>query len=107
MSHQETYESGQPPARSYSMSPIIKRSIKLHGRKTSVSLEEPFWRAVLMIAKQRKTTAGALISEIDGTREQRRNLSSAIRTFVLAYYVSQDERRARGLERHARPKPVR
>ena len=58
-------------------------------------------------AKERKTTAGALVSEIDGAREQRRNLSSAIRTFVLAYYVSQDERRARALEPHTRPKPVR
>jgi predicted DNA-binding ribbon-helix-helix protein len=72
----------------------IKRSIMLHGRKTSVSLEEPFWRALLMIAKERKTTAGALITEIDNVRGQSRNLSSAIRTFVLAYYVSRHERRS-------------
>jgi predicted DNA-binding ribbon-helix-helix protein len=74
------------------MSPI-KRSIMLHGRKTSVSLEEPFWQAVQMIAKERKMTAGALIAEVDRARGQS-NLSSAIRTFVLAYYVSRHERRS-------------
>jgi hypothetical protein len=60
-------------------------------------------------AKERKTTAGALIAEIDNVRGQSRNLSSAIRTFVLAYYVSQDEQCApptsqqlRGLEQMSR-----
>jgi predicted DNA-binding ribbon-helix-helix protein len=71
----------------------IKRSIMQHGRKTSVSLEEPFWRALQVIANDRKSAAGALIAEIDSARRQSRNLSSAIRTFVLAYYISQDEAR--------------
>jgi predicted DNA-binding ribbon-helix-helix protein len=73
---------------------IRKRSIWLCHRKTSVSLEEPFWQALRMIARERKTTAGALVEEIDSARGERRNLSSAIRTFVLAYYVSLEEERA-------------
>jgi predicted DNA-binding ribbon-helix-helix protein len=44
-----------------------------------------------MIAKERKTTTGALVEEIDSARGQRRNLSSAIRIFVLAYYQSLDQ----------------
>jgi predicted DNA-binding ribbon-helix-helix protein len=72
------------------MSSVVKRSIILHGRKTSISLEEPFWRAFRMIAKERKATVGELVAEVDRTRGQS-NLSSAIRTFVLAYYVSRDE----------------
>jgi predicted DNA-binding ribbon-helix-helix protein len=62
----------------------------LHGRKTSVSLEQPFWHAVQTIANERSVAAGALIAEIDSAREDSCNLSSAIRTFVLAYYVSRD-----------------
>ena len=76
------------------MSSIVKRSILLQGRKTSVSLEEPFWRAFRMIAKERKASVGELVAEIDSARGQSRNLSSAIRTFVLAYYVSRDEGRS-------------
>ena len=76
------------------MSSVVKRSIILHGRKTSISLEEPFWRAFRMIAAQREATIGELIAHIDSARDQSCNLSSAIRTFVLAYYVSRDEERS-------------
>jgi len=82
------------PVRAEKMDTIWKRSILLHGRKTSVSLEEPFWRALRMIAKERKTTVGALVDEIDSARGQSRNLSSAIRIFVLAYYVSLEKQGA-------------
>ena len=47
-----------------------------------------------MIAKERKASVGELVAEIDSARDQSRNLSSAIRTFVLAYYVSRDEGRS-------------
>jgi predicted DNA-binding ribbon-helix-helix protein len=43
-------------------SPIVKRSIVLAGRKTSVSLEEPFWRALKDIAGSRRMTLSDLIS---------------------------------------------
>jgi predicted DNA-binding ribbon-helix-helix protein len=76
------------------MSSVGKRSIILHGRKTSISLEEPFWRAFQMIAAQRDETVGEVLAQIDNAREQSCNLSSAIRMFVLAYYVSRDEGRA-------------
>ena len=75
------------------MSSKTKRAIMLHGRKTSVSLEEPFWRAFRLIADERRATAGKLLAEIDSAREQGCNLSSAVRMFVLDYYVSQHERR--------------
>jgi predicted DNA-binding ribbon-helix-helix protein len=80
------------------MTPVIKRSIRLHGlprRKTSVSLEEPFWRELNLIAKERQMSANALVTEIDDARGQSCNLSSAIRTFVLAYYVSQARKNIR------------
>jgi predicted DNA-binding ribbon-helix-helix protein len=77
------------------MSSNVKRSITLNGRKTSVSLEEPFWRAFRMIAKQRRARPAELLAEIDSARERSCNLSSAIRMFVLGYYVSQHEEGSR------------
>jgi predicted DNA-binding ribbon-helix-helix protein len=66
-------------------SPVVKRSVVLAGHKTSVSLEEPFWRALKDIATSRRTTLSDLISSIDHGRK-RGNLSSALRLFVLSYY---------------------
>jgi len=69
-------------------SPIIKRSVILHARKTSVSLEQPFWLTLKSIAAERKVPLHRLISEIDENR-QHGNLSSALRLFVLARYRSE------------------
>jgi len=66
-------------------SPIIKRSVVLHGHKTSVSLETPFWLELKSIAAERKMTLSDLIWKIDAGRQQS-NLSSALRLFVLARY---------------------
>src|SRR5215471_15247215 len=64
---------------------IIKRSITLGGRKTSISLEDAFWCALKEIAGGRDVTLSDLIAIIDADR-QHNNLSSAIRQFVLSFY---------------------
>ena len=66
-------------------SPVVKRSIVLSGRKTSVSLEEPFWNGMKEISGARSMTLSELVGEIDANRHHG-NLSSAIRLFVLDYY---------------------
>ena len=66
-------------------SPIVKRSVVLAGHKTSVSLEDAFWRGLKDIAWSRRTTLANLINSIDLDRE-RGNLSSALRLFVLNHY---------------------
>ena len=66
-------------------SPIVKRSVVLAGHKTSVSLEDAFWRGLKDIAWSRRTTLANLINNIDLDRE-RGNLSSALRLFVLNHY---------------------
>jgi predicted DNA-binding ribbon-helix-helix protein len=63
-------------------SSVIKRSIVLAGHKTSVSLEDAFWRALKEIASGRQITLSDLVSAIDSER-QHGNLSSAVRLFVL------------------------
>ena len=69
-------------------SSVVKRSIVLAGNKTSVSLEEAFWRALKEIACGRQITVSNLVSEIDSERQQS-NLSSAIRLFVLDFHRGQ------------------
>jgi predicted DNA-binding ribbon-helix-helix protein len=66
-------------------SPVIKRSIVIAGHKTSVSLEDAFWRGLKEIAIGRDKTLSDLVAEID-TERQHGNLSSAIRLFVLDHY---------------------
>ena len=66
-------------------SSIVKRSVVIGGHKTSVSLEEPFWTALKQIARAQQVTLSALVSHIDGTRDEQSNLSSEIRVFVLRH----------------------
>ena len=66
-------------------SPIVKRSIVIAGHKTSVSLEEAFWKGLKDIAASRRATLSDLVASID-TERQHGNLSSAIRLFVLSHY---------------------
>jgi predicted DNA-binding ribbon-helix-helix protein len=64
---------------------VIKRSIVVGGHKTSVSLEEPFWKGLKEIAANRDLTLSEMVSSIDSGRAHG-NLSSAIRLFVLDHY---------------------
>jgi predicted DNA-binding ribbon-helix-helix protein len=66
-------------------SPVVKRSIVIAGHKTSVSLEDAFWKGLKEIAGERDATLSDLVASIDSDRHQG-NLSSAIRLFVLDHY---------------------
>jgi predicted DNA-binding ribbon-helix-helix protein len=69
-------------------SPVVKRSIYFGGRKTSVALEDAFWRGLKDIAQTRQMTVSHLVGAIDAERHQS-NLSSALRLFVLKFYRNQ------------------
>ena len=62
-------------------STIVKRSVRIAGHATSISLEAAFWRALCAIAAARRVSVSALVAAIDARRGG--NLSSAIRLFVL------------------------
>jgi len=70
---------------------VVKRSVFLAGRKTSVSLEDEFWNALKEIAGDRHVTLSELFSGIDKQR-QHGNFSSALRLFVLEYYRGKAEK---------------
>ena len=64
----------------------VKRSLTLHGHRTSVSLEAAFWDAFRDIAATRDQPLNTLAAEIDAARRGDEGLASAIRVFVLAHY---------------------
>jgi len=69
-------------------SPVVKRSIVIAGHKTSVSLEDAFWKGLKEIASGRGLTLSEMVGAIDSARAQG-NLSSALRLFVLDHYRAQ------------------
>ncbi len=60
---------------------VKKRSVEIAGHRTSLSLEQAFWRALKRIASQDGVSINRLIERID--RERAGNLSSAVRVYVL------------------------
>jgi predicted DNA-binding ribbon-helix-helix protein len=69
-------------------SPVIKRSIVIAGHKTSVSLEDAFWKGLKESAMRRDLTLSEMVSAMNNERAQG-NLSSALRLFVLDNYRAQ------------------
>ena len=64
----------------------VKRSLTLKGHRTSVSLEDEFWRAFRDIALEKDQPINALAAEIDVERDPETSLASAIRVFILNWY---------------------
>ncbi|TQM93366.1 ribbon-helix-helix domain-containing protein [Roseinatronobacter monicus] len=60
----------------------VKHSLTLRGHRTSVSLEDVFWREFRRIAEARGQPLNQLAAEIDAARGDI-GLASAIRVFVL------------------------
>jgi predicted DNA-binding ribbon-helix-helix protein len=65
------------------MSSIVKRSVVVAGRKTSISLEEVFWNHVKRLAHEKHTSLAGLLTSICDRKPRQQNLSSAIRCFVV------------------------
>jgi predicted DNA-binding ribbon-helix-helix protein len=83
-------------------SPVVKRSIVVAGHKTSISLEDAFWKGLKEIATGHDLTLSEMVTVIDSGRVQG-NLSSAIRLFVLDYYRAQI---SAGAERRTPPSGI-
>lgn len=65
---------------------IIKRSLRIAGHATSISLEDPFWDLLQHVAATKGLRVTQLIEQIDGDRS-RTNLSSAIRVYLLEWLM--------------------
>lgn len=67
------------------MSKDLKRSLTIAGHRTSLSLEPEFWAVLTAAARAQEKSVAALVAEIDQTRGSR-NLSSAVRVWLLQQY---------------------
>jgi len=67
--------------------PGNKRSLTIARHRTSVSLEDEFWDALLAIARADGKSVATLVGEIDKSRSGKArpqvSLSAAIRVYVL------------------------
>ena len=70
------------------MSRPVKRSFSIAGHRTSISLEAPFWAALKDAAAREQMPVAQLVAQIDGDRNGA-SLSSAVRVWLLHYYLSQ------------------
>ncbi len=61
---------------------MIKRSVKIAGHRTSVSLEPAFWEELKSVALQKGISLNKLIEKTDRSRSG--NLSSALRLLILS-----------------------
>jgi predicted DNA-binding ribbon-helix-helix protein len=66
---------------------VVKRSLVIAGHRTSVSLEDAFWRRLQEIAREGGVSVNALAADIDARRGEA-NLSSALRVFILETLAS-------------------
>ena len=71
----------------------VKRSLTLHGHRTSVSLEDLFWKEFRRIADVDGETINGLAARIDAARGDI-GLASAIRLYVLERALSDQRLRA-------------
>ena len=69
-------------------SPIVIHSILIAGHRTSISVEDAFWKGLKEIAADRNMTLSDLVTTINSKRKHN-NLSSAVRLFVLDHYRRQ------------------
>ena len=75
------------------MTPPLKRSVTIDGHRTSVSLEDAFWRQLAVLAEARGQTRAQLIGQIDHARPPEVGLATALRLVVLDAIVASGERR--------------
>ncbi|SDU26562.1 ribbon-helix-helix domain-containing protein [Stappia sp. ES.058] len=71
--------------------PLLKRSLTLHGHRTSLALEPEFWNALDAMAARDGVSLPALVASIDDSRHldpvsDAPALSSALRVAALAFY---------------------
>jgi predicted DNA-binding ribbon-helix-helix protein len=69
---------------------VLRRSIRIRGRKTTVTLENEFWDGLHEIARIEETSVSELLNQINCERDIT-NLSSAIRLFVYNHFRARME----------------
>ena len=87
---------------------VVKRSLAIAGHRTSISLEDAFWRRLQAIAASRGVPVSRIVADVDAGRGGA-NLSSALRVFVLeavSLAERQDSAETRPAEDRGAPGPA-
>jgi predicted DNA-binding ribbon-helix-helix protein len=63
---------------------LRKRSLSLAGHRTSIALEDEFWRVLEAMARDARLSLAGLVLQIDAARGER-PLASACRVAALAW----------------------
>jgi predicted DNA-binding ribbon-helix-helix protein len=84
---------------------VVKRSLVIAGHRTSVSLEDAFWRRLKAIACERGLSVNALAASVDAARGEA-NLSSALRVFVLEESLKTRDTCEKPASTFSRPAPA-
>lgn len=63
---------------------LKKRSVRIAGHETSITMEDAFWHVLREIAREKTLSLNALVTEIDQENSDG-NLSSNIRVYILQY----------------------
>jgi len=62
-----------------------KRSVRIAGHSTSLSLEPEFWAELKRIAAEEGVSVNQLVARVDAEAGRSGNLCSALRVFVLRW----------------------
>ena len=71
--------------------PPVKRSLAIHGHRTSISLEPIFWDLLKRAAKDEGVALAALVARIDAERIQAQTppgLAGALRVWLAARIIA-------------------
>ena len=71
--------------------PPVKRSLAIHGHRTSISLEPVFWDLLKRAASEEGVALAALVARIDAERIQAETppgLAGALRVWLVARIIA-------------------
>ncbi|MBO9511791.1 ribbon-helix-helix domain-containing protein [Erythrobacter sp. A6_0] len=71
--------------------PPVKRSLAIHGHRTSISLEPVFWDLLKRAAQEEGLALAALVARIDAERIQAETppgLAGALRVWLVARIIA-------------------
>ena len=71
--------------------PPVKRSLAIHGHRTSISLEPIFWDLLKIAASEEGVALAALVARIDAERIQAETppgLAGALRVWLVARIIA-------------------
>lgn len=67
---------------------LIRRSVQIGSRRTSVRLEQAMWDALDEIARRSGRSVSAVCQEIEKNRPPTATFASALRVYLLLHYRS-------------------